>query len=135
MPFPFVKRATFERELQYTALDVGIQSESDWNAVLDEALKAASERVGGYATAIDSHAEWYPDDATIPFVVRESVIRLARQRVAAIMEDGLSSEDLVSGAGYDYRPPADIREEVKADLDEHGYRIGDDADDDFVLTG
>jgi hypothetical protein len=59
-----------------------------------------------------------------------AVIRLARDRIAGIKEDGLSSEGLASGVNYDYRPPKALREEVKEALDEADYRT---ADDDFVF--
>ncbi|AUV81259.1 hypothetical protein C2R22_05940 [Salinigranum rubrum] len=123
MPFPFVERDALERELQYSATDFpGTTSESEWNGLLEHALKAASERVEGYVDDQD----WRDEDATVPYVVRGVVIRLARQRIAGIREDGISSEDLVSGAGYDYRPPQAVRDEVKDTLEEAGYRTGDE---------
>jgi hypothetical protein len=119
MPFPYVDPDDFERELQYTQADFpGVQDQSDWNGLLTEALKAESERVEGYTT---NHS-WRPDSDTVPFVVRMAVIRLARQRIAGIKEDGISKEDLVSGAGYDYRPPQELRDEVQSALAEAGYR-------------
>lgn len=132
MPFPYVSPEALARELQYTAADIpGVAGETEWSALLTTAVETESERVGIYANNVETANEWRPDDATIPLVVREAVIRLARARIARIREDGISSESLVSGASYDYRPPADLRNEVKATLDEAEYRTGDD---DFVLT-
>lgn len=118
MPFPYVDTDAFERELQYTQADFpGVADESEWNALLDEALKTESERVEAYT----SGQSWRNSDS-VPYIIRAAVIRLARQRIAAIREDGISSEDLVSGAGYDYRPPQEIRNEVIEMLDEADYR-------------
>lgn len=119
MPFPYVASDELERELQYSQHDFpGIDSESDWAGLLEEAVKTESERVEGYT----SNHSWRADSKTVPFVVRLCVIRLARQRLAGIREDGISKEDLVSGAGYDYRPPEAIRSEVQKALAEAGYR-------------
>lgn len=122
MPMPFVDETTFEQELQYTAADFDLDS-SEFQALLTRALGTASEQVASFATEI-ADGTWQNaasvDD--IPRVAREGVIRLARARVARIREDGISKEDLVSGAGYDYRPPQAIRNEVKQQLDEAGYR-------------
>lgn len=118
MPFPYVETSAFEQELQFSPADVGL-AESEWNATLSRALKTASERVEGYT---DANTDWRADGDTVPFVVQEAVIRLARHRIARIKEDGLESESLASGVSYNYRPPADLRDEVKADLIEAGYR-------------
>jgi hypothetical protein len=132
MPFPYVGAETFRRESEYTPSDFpGIASESDWQALIDEALRTASERVADYANLVTTDAEWDPDDKTVPFVAREATIRLARARIARIKEDGLESEGLASGVNYSYRPPATLREEVQESLDEAGYRAGDD---DFVFN-
>jgi hypothetical protein len=119
MPFPYASRDQLERELQYVQADFpGVQDESDWNGLLDDALETESERVEGDAYA---GADWRDATATVPLVVELAVIRLARQRIAAIREDGISSEDLVSGAGYDYRPPSAIRAEIRQALSDAGY--------------
>jgi hypothetical protein len=119
MAFPYATRAQLTRELQYTQADFpGVADESDWNALLDRALRTASERVEGEAYA---GRDWRGANADPPTVVEAAVIRLARHRIASIREDGLSSEDLVSGAGYEYRPPAAIRTEVQQELARAGY--------------
>lgn len=119
MPFPYVPADEFELELEYTAADFpAIQSESDWNKLLERALKTASERVDGW---IDGEYDWRGEDNTAPFVVQTAVTRLARQRIAGIKEDGITKEDLVSGAGYDYRTPAELRAEIRDELSEAGY--------------
>jgi hypothetical protein len=131
VPFPYVDADTFASELPYTASDFpGLASESEWQGLLERALKTESERVASYANQVDTAAEWDPADATVPFVARMAVIRLARDRIAGIKEDGLASESLGSGASYDYRPPEALRKEVKEALDEADYRT---ADDDFVF--
>ncbi|SFR42136.1 hypothetical protein SAMN04487947_1228 [Halogeometricum rufum] len=118
VPFPYVDRDRFATELQFTAVDFALD-ESDWNQLLDDALKAESERVEAYCA---EDVGWRAASADVPFIVQTAVIRLARQRVAGIKEDGINSEDLVSGAGYDYRPPQALRDEVKQALGEAGYR-------------
>lgn len=127
MPFPYVDTETFASELPYTENDFpGLAGESEWQALLERALKTESERVANYANQVDSDTEWDPEDKTVPFVVRMAVVRLARDRVAGIKEDGLNSEGLASGVNYDYRPPEVLREEVKQALDDADYRAGDD---------
>lgn len=118
MPFPYVDVADFKRELPYERADVpGIDTADDWTGLLEEALKAESERVEGYTTNHD-----WRDDSEAPFVVRMAVIRLARQRLAGIEEDGLNSEQSASGSRYNYRPPEALRSEVQKALAEAGYR-------------
>lgn len=123
MPFPYVEPDRLELELTYEAHDFGIESDSEWNALLSDALEAASERIDGWT---DDGVEWHDADDTVPFVVREAVIRLARLRIASIKEDGLSSETTAAQASMSYRPSQEIRDEVKTALDEAGYRTGDE---------
>lgn len=126
MPFPFVEADRLAHELEYTQADFpAIESESGWNSLLSDAVKTESERVEGYADD-DAADGWRDADASVPYVVRSAVIRLARQRIAGIKEDGIAKEDLVSGAGYDYRPPKALRDEVKEALEEAGHRTGED---------
>lgn len=133
MPFPYVSPDELRLELQYSANDFpNVDGQSDWEQLLTRALKAESERVAQYANEVDTVNEWRPANATVPFVVQEAVIRLARARIARIREDGISNESLPSGASYNYRPPEEIRSEVKASLDEAEYRT---ADDDFIANG
>jgi hypothetical protein len=118
MPFPYADRARLERELQYTQADFpGVADESDWNALLEDALESASERVEGAQYA---GQDWRDATDTVPAIVAWAVIRLARHRIASIREDGISKEDLVSGAGYDYRPPSAIRSEVQQAIQNAG---------------
>lgn len=119
MPFPYVSPDEFERELQYTQADFpGVSDGSDWVQLLDAALKTASERIDGWTV---SSVDWRSETDTVPFVVQMAVIRLARHRIAQIREDGISSEDLVSGAGFDYRPPSELYTEIQQALTDAGY--------------
>lgn len=114
----YATRTDLTRELDYDMLDFGIESESDWNGLLDDALQTATERVDGYT---DPEYSWDGTD-DVPLTVREATIRLARARIMRIQEDGLNSEDLVSGAGYDYRVPEDLRDDIKQSLADGPYR-------------
>ncbi|MFC6825676.1 hypothetical protein [Halopelagius fulvigenes] len=118
MPKQYASRAALERELDYSPLDFGIESETDWNDLLDESLQTATERVDGWTTS--EHTWTDADDA--PYTISEAVIRLARARILRIHEDGIASEDLVSGAGYDYRSPKELHADIKGDLRDMGYR-------------
>jgi hypothetical protein len=118
MPFPYVEPERLEHELQYTQNDFpGIEDGSDWATLLSDSLKTASERVDGW---LDSGTDWRDADS-VPFVIQLAVIRLARARIAHIREDGIESEGLVSGANYDYRPPGELREEIRRQLADAGY--------------
>lgn len=119
MPFPYVDAADFKRELPFERADVpGIDTQSEWDGLLEEALKAESERLEGYTSGYS----WRDGSDTVPFVVRMGVIRLARQRLAGVEEDGLASESTASGSRRDYRPPEALRSEVQKALAEAGYR-------------
>lgn len=131
MVFPFVDLTDFKDEFRYTAVDLDVDP-SRFDALLERALKTASERVEDMATLVPKD-EWRDAATTddVPFVARESVIRLARARLERIMEDGLEQESLASGVSYSYRPPKALRDDVRDTLDEADLRAGDD---DFVFN-
>lgn len=61
------------------------------------------------------HASETVDD--VPHPVQEAVLRLVRERLSMIEEDGLKRES-VDGASYTYRPPEELKREVAASLRE-----------------
>jgi hypothetical protein len=128
MPDPYVDTATLKRELPYEAHDVGIATSSEWDDLLMDALQAATERINGWT---DDGVDWLDASDTVPHLVREQTIRLARLRIANIHEDGLESETEASQASNTYRPPSDIVDEVTAALEDAGYRTTDDESSDF----
>lgn len=118
MPFPYVSKDDFEAELPFDREYLDIDG-SGWDSLLTRSLKGATERVETY---INDDTDWRGDGETAPFVIQEAVIRLARARISRVHEDGLSSEASASGSQQSYRAPAKIRNEVKAELAEAGYR-------------
>lgn len=131
MPFPYADQPRLEREMSYGPSDFGFETETEWTSLLADALNSESDRIDGWT---HDDLNWHDEDDTVPFVIEAMTIRLARQYVASIHEDGLSSQSLPSGASTSYRPPEDLRAEVKRELVERGYRETDDPSNDFVLT-
>lgn len=116
MPFPYATPEQFERECPYGPEDFGL-SESEWQDLVYEKLEQETERVETWID--DDYRE--RDAAEVPLLVRGAVIRLTREVIAQIEEDGLSSESLASGAQYSYRPPEEIRADTRDQLVKAGY--------------
>lgn len=114
MPFPYVTADELQRELPYSHETSGL-TESEWMALLTDKLKQESERVDQW-----TNESYRGDSATVPFIVRAAVIRLTRSVITQIESDGLSSEK-VDDHSESYRPPSEIREEVRKELGEAGY--------------
>jgi hypothetical protein len=121
MPFPYVSPEAFRDEYAPDATDLGFESESDYLAFLERILKQESDRVerDQYAAA-----EWR-DAPTTPPVIYEAVVRLARVRIDSRNADILSSEAAPDGRQESYRPPADVRKNVREELQAAGYGSGD----------
>ena len=114
MPFPYVSSEKFEIELVYSAEDFGL-SDGEWSSLLGDKLEQESERVEEY-----TGEKWRTDDS-VPWLVRAAVIRLTRSVINQIEEDGLDSEK-VGDHSEKYRPPSEIRAEVREELAEGGYK-------------
>lgn len=114
MPFPYVTETEMSRELPYSHKNTGL-TESEWMDLVADKLKQESARVESW---IDESYRGEYD--TVPFVVRAAVIRLTRSVITQIESDGLSSES-VDDHSESYRPPAEVREEVRNELGEAGY--------------
>jgi len=121
MPFPYVTPKAFRDEYAPDATDLGFESDADYNALLDRVLKQESARVESDEYA---NAEWR-DALTVPPVIYEAVVRLARVRIDSRSADILSSERAPDGRQESYRPPADIRADVREELRAAGYGSGD----------
>jgi hypothetical protein len=121
MPFPYVTPRAFRDEYAPDATDLGFGSDADYNAFLDRVLKQESVRVESDEYA---NAEWR-DARTVPPVIYEAVVRLARVRIDSRSADILSSERASDGRQESYRPPADIRADVREELRAAGYGSGD----------
>lgn len=121
MVFPYVTVDTLERRLQVDAAALQLTS-AEWHTTLDEVAAAESERV-----EIEEYAgaSWrdVPTVNDVPHVIREAVIRLSRARIHEIRSDGLESENTGDNASYNYRPPGEIRAEVREEL--RSVDIGD----------
>lgn len=63
--------------------------------------------------------EWTYGFAEAPPAIQAAVIRLVRSSLDQIKTDGLGNESLPDGASYGYRPPADIRREVRSEVSEY----------------
>ena len=111
MPFPYVTPDAFERELAYSAGDFNL-SASEWSALLSDKLEQESERVEGYLGTDE-----YRDATETPPLIEGATIRLTRSVINQIEEDGLSSES-VGDHSESYRPPSEIRAEVRDELAE-----------------
>lgn len=124
MPFPYVDADKLERELQLTPERIGV-SDTEWQELLSDALEGATERVetDEYAGVQFRDSETTDD---VPGIIREGIIRLARARLYAIETDGLESENTGDSASYNYRSLADVRAEVKSDLQAADISRGDD---------
>lgn len=116
MPFPYATPSELEREITYSANSVEL-SENEWHELLTDKLKQESERVDGY-TGTDFRTE-----AEAPWIIKAAVIRLTRSVLSQIEEDGLTSES-VSDRSENYRPPGEIRSEVRQELADAGYSDG-----------
>ena len=114
MPFPYVSADEFARELPYSHEDSGM-TESEWSTLLTDKLEQESARVEAW---VDE--SFRDENATVPFAVRGAVIRLTRSVIGQIEEDGLSSEK-VGDHSESYRPPGELREEIRTELGEVGY--------------
>ena len=119
MAFPYATLAEFNRECPYGPEDFGL-SDEEWYALVTEKLEQESERVEAWIT--DEYRDREVGD--VPRLIRAAVIRLTRTVIAQIGEDGLSSEALASGAQYSYRPPKEIRDDVREELVDAGYVTG-----------
>ena len=64
------------------------------------------------------NVEWTYGYDSVPSGVKAGVIRLARNALEQIETDGLESES-VGDESYSYRPPADLREEVRSEVVEY----------------
>lgn len=117
MPFPYVTPSELEREITYTANSTEL-SEVEWNELLTDKLKQESERVDGYTETT------FRNESKVPLVIKAAVIRLTRSVLAQIEEDGLTSES-VTDRSENYRPPSEIRSEVRLELADAGYSDGD----------
>lgn len=114
MPFPYVEASKIERELPYGHQGSGM-GETEWTEFIQDKAKQESARVEEWVN--DSYRG---DNDSVPFVVQAAVIRLVRSVVTQVDSDGLNSED-VGDHSEDYRPPADVRDEVRNELGEAGY--------------
>lgn len=117
MPFPYATPSELEREITYSANSVEL-SENEWHELLTDKLKQESERVDGY-TGTDFRTE-----TEAPWIIKAAVIRLTRSVLAQIEEDGLTAES-VSDRSENYRPPSEIRSEVRLELADAGYSDGE----------
>lgn len=92
-------------------------SNSEWSALLEDIIQEESGYVRGLLSAqgVDLSTFATADElvGTYP-LVRTAMVRLCRQAIHNIEEDGLESES-AADRSESYRPPSAIREEV-ADL-------------------
>lgn len=133
MPFPYVTVESLERELTLTPERIGV-SDTEWQEMLSDFIETESERVETNDYAGVQYRD-LPAVDDVPGIIREAVIRLSRARAHAIEQDGLSSENAGDGASYNYRSVAEVRAEVKADLQAADLsRDGDDGHDDVRVT-
>lgn len=122
MVFPYVEKDTLQRRLEIGPDELGM-SDDDWLQILGEVLGSASELVESEEYAgVFYRTEDSIDD--IPHTIKEAVIRLSRARLLEIRIDGLNSESTGDNASYNYRSPAEIRAEVRSEL--QSADVGDD---------
>lgn len=121
MPFPYVPVREFREEYAPDAADLDFETQAAYEHFLERILEHESARVEG-----DQYADRsWRSDATAPPVVYEAVVRLARIRIDSRNADILSSEQSASGRQESYRPPAEVREQVREELHAAGYGSGD----------
>lgn len=125
MVFPYADGDALERELEVDADRLGV-SDEDWQQLVDDTLSTASERVetDDYAGVRYRDVDTTDD---VPGILRAAVIRLARARIHAIESDSLESENMGDSASYNYKSLAEVRSEVRADL--QGADLTRDDDD------
>ena len=110
----YVTQVELERELSADAAGFGV-NEADWGALLGDILEDASRTVDGICD------QSFKNHDPVPPVVREAVIRLARERLHRIREDGLSSEASPSGEQASYTGPQATLDDIERRLAEAGY--------------
>lgn len=136
MPFPYVTQSEFEPRIDYSWRDFdNIAGEKEYGEVLTTILETESERVEGPGYT----GQRWRDGGSVPHVVKDAVIALAQTSLSQIKERGLARESLGSGASgsggtYDYRPPKEIRDEVKETLEEAGFVGGPDGAGDLWVV-
>lgn len=85
---------------------------ADWVLVDDELRLTGSASIQSWPTDPTKAAtvEWTYGYENVPSRIEGAIIRLARHTLDLIEIDGISSDD----DGYDYRPPSEIRDEVRS---------------------
>lgn len=132
MPFPYVTVETLKRELTLTPERVGL-NDSEWQEMLGDFVETETERVERDDYAGVRYRD-LPSTDDVPGIVREAVIRLSRARAHAIEQDGLSNENVGDGSSYTYRSLAEVRQEVKAELQAADLSRGEEGPDDVRVS-
>lgn len=115
-PYPLLTQDALERRLDdpsaikadYAATD------TDWQTLIEEIIEEESGYVGQLLREQGVNFADYPtrtDLLTEYSIVRTAMVRLCRQAIHTIEEDGLESES-AADRSESYRPPSAIREEV-----------------------
>lgn len=121
-PFEYLTAETLERRLDSASAlkaDRGM-TDSEWSDLLDDVIAEETAWVHGEIAGegvtpdeFDSREAFlaqYPQ-------VRRAMVRLCRASVHEIESDGLSSES-ASDRSESYRPPQEVRAEVRAELED-----------------
>lgn len=132
VPYPLITVDELERRLddpEFIQSDSGL-SESEWQTLLDDIIQEESGYVGRLLTEQGIDFAEYPTQTELidehP-VVRNAMVRLCRQGIHAIEEDGLESES-AADRSESYRPQAAIREEVATLIDTIDVPTNEDGD-------
>lgn len=125
MVFPYVPQDRLELELDVEPEGLGL-SDSEWQTLLSETLKTESERVEGEGYTGETWRPDYYSQSDVPRVVQAAVITLSQSAIRQRESAGLESESTGDGASYNYRPSAQIREEVRAELAQHDFPPDED---------
>lgn len=110
---PYCSRARLERNLPFDASAFDL-TETEWGDLLDERLAVESERVEGYL-GFDYRDETIAE-TDVPETVKNAVMRLARDGIQQINQEGRSSESSGDGASASFRPSEEIQMEVRREL-------------------
>lgn len=119
MDFGFIEPAALERRLDDPATlksDYAV-SDEEWDTLLEEIIEEESGYVAGLLNAQGVQLSAYTTRSELVGhypIIRTAMVRLCRQALHNIEEDGLESES-AADRSESYRPPAAIRAEV-ADL-------------------
>lgn len=121
-PFEYLTRETLERRLDSVAAlkaDRGM-TDDEWDSLIEDVIAEESAWVHGEITGEGVTPDEY--DSREAFLgqypqVRRAMARLCRASVHEIESDGLSSES-ASDRSESYRPPSEVRAEVRAELED-----------------